>query len=338
MSIEKAPLFDDSDLNARMVQAEAFAQAVEASLEEDLSRERRHVPRVLGDAAHHLVFAGKAKRARPRLVWLFGEAVGANMNDLVDVAVTSELMHSASLLHDDVVDEGSVRRGKPTANSRWGNSVAVLSGDLALTTAFGRLRRHAPILTHKAVDVVHEMTRGAMLEVEGRGRAELSLREWRDIAVAKTGALFGFCGYAAAMVSGDVERAERFDKAARHAGIAFQLADDLDDLLAGGDTDSFSDLIEMNPSYPVLCAVADSVEIRNHLIEAWSKDKVDAAQAARLGAQVLRSEGPKRTLAAIRAEVEVVKQALAPDALRPSIVEVLFWAEHLAMPRSRISG
>ncbi len=311
-------------------EAQDFLLAVERALNEDLLRERERSPRVLENATRHLCFAGLAKRARPQLVSYFGAAVNAPQHALVDVAVAAELMHSASLLHDDVIDEGTMRRGRPTANARWGNSVAVLAGDLALTIAFTRLRPYTQDLTAKAVSVVQDMTRAAMLEIEACGDVSVSPSHWKVIAEGKTGALFGFCGYGAALITHETDRARRFDTAGRHLGIAFQMADDLDDLFERGDADPFADIREQNPSYPVIVAAAHSSSLRANLAAAWAKESMSQSDAASLGREVLATGATDITLREIRLEVAAARAALVHDVEHQSMMEVMFWAETLA--------
>ena len=188
-------------------------------------------PDVKGDtlmeAARHLCIGTGGKRARPLLVRLFGGAVGVGPERLVDVAVAAEMIHSASLLHDDVVDASALRRARPTVNARWGNIVAVMSGDLILSTALFRLAQLDARLGQTSLAVVTEMTRAAIAEVEARGNLSLSLERLRYIAEGKTGSLFGWCGSAAATLAGTPEAAERFDRFGRRLGVAFQIADDI---------------------------------------------------------------------------------------------------------------
>ena len=87
------------------------------------------------NAGRHLCIGSGGKRVRPTMVRLFGLAAGAPEVGLLNVAVAAEMVHSASLLHDDVVDAGMYRRGRPTVNALWGNIVAVMGGDLLLTLA-----------------------------------------------------------------------------------------------------------------------------------------------------------------------------------------------------------
>src|SRR5688572_1155237 len=158
-------------------------------------------PDVKGDtlmeAARHLCLGSGGKRARPMLVLHFGDAVGVPAERLVDVATAAELIHSASLLHDDVVDAGMFRRGRPTVNARWGNIVAVMSGDLILSTTLLMLAQLDSRLSKIALAVIAEMTRAAIAEVEARGKLDLPMDRLRYICEGKTGSLFGFCGHAA---------------------------------------------------------------------------------------------------------------------------------------------
>ena len=107
----------------------------------------------LEEAARHLCLADGAKRTRPRLVQLFAKAVDAPADVAIDVAVSAELIHAASLLHDDVIDEGSQRRGQPTANRVWGNLPAVLAGDLILSRAIQRLLRWPSPVSKRSVSI-----------------------------------------------------------------------------------------------------------------------------------------------------------------------------------------
>src|SRR5262245_15381530 len=136
---------------------DAVEQRIHAALHHD-GADSASAEGLLLSAARHLCFSG-GKRARPRLALYFGQAVGAPQRALVDVAVASEFIHAASLLHDDVVDEGMLRRGNPTVNARWGNTVAVLTGDLVLTLAFEQIKPYSKIIIAEAIELVAHMTR-----------------------------------------------------------------------------------------------------------------------------------------------------------------------------------
>ena len=279
------------------------------------------------DAARHLVLAG-GKRARPWMAYVFGEAVGADRRALVDVAVAAEFIHAASLLHDDVIDAGELRRGRPTANAVWGNLAAVLSGDLVLTIALRQLQDHPAVLTREAIGVVAAMTRATMMEAAARGRLDFGPAAWRRMAHGKTGVLFGWCGSSAAWLAHDADAASRFRAAGRHLGVAFQLANDLDDLL--GRTpgkDALADLHNQNPCYPVLVAIDRSRSVRRAIEAAWAAPSVhDAPQIAHA---VLRTGAAEATADAIAAEIRGAESALGPYVDRPTTARLLGWARDL---------
>lgn len=306
-----------------------FLSSVEARLRHVLAlpdAERDADPLVA--SARHLVLAG-GKRARPWLVHALGAVVDAPEDGLLDIAVCSELIHAASLLHDDVIDEGHERRGRPTANVLWGNLTAVLGGDLLLTIALQQLRGRAPGLTADAVDVVAIMTRASLLEAALRGRVDVTPEQWRAMAVGKTAELFGFCGRAAAMLVGSEVDADRFQRACRHLGVAFQLANDLDDLY--GRTpgkDPLADVANQNPCYPLLVAMTRSEAARRVIETAWASGN-PARDALLIQRAVSECGAALQTWDAIRAEVAAAEAALGPHAAHPATAPVLAWAHRL---------
>lgn len=293
---------------------------------------------MLMGAARHLCFSG-GKRARPRLALYYGQAVGAPEAGLVDVAVAAELIHAASLLHDDVVDEGTQRRGLPTVNARWGNTVAVLTGDLVLTLAFAQIRPHGGAIIAEAIDLVSSMTRAAMAEVQARGHLELGRAEWELIAKGKTGELFAWAGRSAAHLAGDAEALERFGRCGRHLGLAFQLADDLIDLTEGASgKDRYSDLRTRSLSFPILTAVAGSAAVRDKIGKAWQKPQISAEEAEELGEEVLKSGALERTWEEMEAEVSAAIEALGPYRHLPGGADIAEWAGRLCAGVLQVGG
>src|SRR5690349_5575964 len=138
---------------------QTWSRDVDEALAKALGRREVAIPSsyLLQAAGAHLVLAPGAKRIRPWLVAFLGAQWDLPAESLVELAVASELIHTASLLHDDVVDSGALRRGRPTVNACWGNKVAVLGGDWTLTSAFRALWRYPQALTVYAVEVVSEM-------------------------------------------------------------------------------------------------------------------------------------------------------------------------------------
>src|SRR4051812_49662380 len=203
-----APASTLDPIQAAQLELADFLADVEKALDGALPHARGDT---LMGAARHLCMGGGGKRARPMLVRLFGDAARAPQEHLVEVAVAAELIHSASLLHDDVVDTGMFRRGRHTVNARWGNTVAVMSGDLLLSSTLLQLVTLDARLAESALAVVSEMTRAAIAEVEARGIMDLSMAQLLYIAEGKTGSLFGWCGKAAALLANNPEAVQRFD-------------------------------------------------------------------------------------------------------------------------------
>lgn len=278
-----------------------FARAVDERLGALIHSADASDGEILSTAARHLCMAPGARRLRPRLVRGVGELLGASSTQLVDLAACVEAIHGASLLHDDVVDEGTLRRGVPTANARFGNDVAVLAGDFTLVRAFGALRRYPPVLTDRAIALVEEMTRAAILEIECRGRAELSVAQWRSIADGKCGSLFGYCCAGAAVVAGRPELVSVLDAFGRKMGVAFQMADDLRDLVDDSlGKDRYADLKNRNPSF-ALASLPDPLE--QELRTLWSSVFVTPHAASEFGKKLLRTGTLQQAIAALDKEL-----------------------------------
>ena len=265
---------------------------------------------LLADASRHLCLARGAKRLRPQFALFCGQELGLGGEATLAIAVAGELIHGASLLHDDVVDDARERRGRPTANDRWGNSTAVLAGDWLLTRAFSLLGGLAPETLTLAVACVAEMTEAAILEVEATGRVGLALADWRRIAEGKTGALFSFCGQAVAIAARRPDARAPIDALGRHLGVAFQLADDLGDLVNPKlGKDRYSDLRNRRPSMPLLLAIERWPEIQGQVAALWSWPTIQEAEIERLASAIARPEVLSAARSALEREVELAGDA-----------------------------
>ncbi len=195
--------------------------------------------RILGELADpvaravvYLVTAG-GKRLRPALVLLSGAAGPApDRKALIDTAAAVELIHTATLIHDDIIDQSPVRRAQPTFHARWGTERAVLMGDYLYATAFTVLARlRAPSVMQVMADVCRQLCRGELREVEARFRLDLSEEEYLQIIEDKTASLIAGCCRAGASLSGCEARVvEQFARFGLHVGLAFQIVDDCLDL------------------------------------------------------------------------------------------------------------
>ena len=196
------------------------------------------------------------KMLRPALVLLSGSACGQVTNEHIHLAAIMELIHNATLLHDDVIDEGKMRRGAPTVNRVWGNESAVLLGDFLLSKAF----RMCADLQHQIVKIVADASmrvcEGELRQIIQRQNWRLSEDEYIEIITEKSAAFFSACCELGALVAGggktDVKSLASFGL---NTGIAFQITDDLLDII--GDENKTgktlgSDVDRSKPTLPLI--------------------------------------------------------------------------------------
>jgi octaprenyl-diphosphate synthase len=240
------------------------------ALEQELTHATRDAEPRLQAAARHLVSAG-GKRIRPMVSLLACGACGAEMKRAVPYAVAAEMTHSATLLHDDVIDDSPTRRGQEASRVIWGNSVSVLAGDWLLTRALeivaGSAARDAalpPLLV-----TMRRLVEGEVLQLSLRGAFKATERQYLDVVIGKTASLFGWAAAAgawAAGVTGEVPSAlSRFGEG---IGIAFQLVDDALDYAADPELLGKrlgSDLVEGKATLPLIRAVEAEPALRERL-------------------------------------------------------------------------
>jgi heptaprenyl diphosphate synthase len=213
---------------------------------------------VLAGAARHLIDAG-GKRFRATLVLLAAQFGSPQSPKVVPAAVAIELTHLATLYHDDVMDEAVMRRGHPSANSRWGNTVAILTGDFL----FARASRILADLGSEAIRIQAEtftrLVNGQIAETVGPRPGEDPLEHYLGVVADKTASLIATAGRFGAMFGGAPAAVVRHTEAACDAlGMAFQLSDDILDVASesvqSGKTPG-TDLREGVPTLPVLHAL-----------------------------------------------------------------------------------
>ncbi len=181
----------------------------------------------------YLITAG-GKRLRPALLLLTGSVGPApDRRALIDAAAAVELIHTATLIHDDIIDQSAVRRARPTFHQRWGAERALLMGDYLYATAFTLLSRlETPQVMRVMAEVCRQLCRGELREVEARYRLDLSEAEYLAIIHDKTASLIGGCCQSGAILGGcGPEIARRFTAFGVQFGLAFQIIDDCLDLV-----------------------------------------------------------------------------------------------------------
>jgi octaprenyl-diphosphate synthase len=177
---------------------------------------------------HYIVDAG-GKRLRPLLVLLSAAAQNHHGDNAIKLAAVIEFIHTATLLHDDVVDISSLRRGRPTANAEFGNAPSVLVGDFLYTRAFQLLVQieHMDILKHMA-DTTNTIAEGEVLQLTRAGNAATTEEQYLDVITRKTAILFAAACYGASALAGADEEARMQQHTfGLNLGIAFQMIDDV---------------------------------------------------------------------------------------------------------------
>jgi len=176
---------------------------------------------------------GGGKRIRPALLLLATKLFGYNGRGAVRLGAVVEIIHTATLVHDDIIDEAQTRRGRPAANTQWGNSKCVLAGDWLYMQAFkiAVQERNFRILD-VLIDLTQQMVEGELLQIEKLGKC-ITQDEHFDLIYRKTACLFAVCMRMGAILAGATEEEERrVGEYGRSLGMAFQIVDDVLDLTA----------------------------------------------------------------------------------------------------------
>src|SRR5882672_10864826 len=178
--------------------------------------------------------AGGGKRLRPILVLLSGRMLGDPNPTLIRMAAVVEMIHTATLVHDDVIDRAKTRRGRPSINVVWGNHTSVLAGDWLYMQAFQvALRERNFHMLDLLISLTQLMVEGELLQLQRIGQIDISEADYMELIDRKTASLFSACARLGAMVGRAGESTEaKLGEFAWNAGIAFQLVDDVLDFTA----------------------------------------------------------------------------------------------------------
>jgi octaprenyl-diphosphate synthase len=230
-----------------------------ALVEEELTRQSRAAFEPVSEITSYLL-GGGGKRLRPALLLLSARYSGSRSNSAIRLATVVELLHSATLIHDDVIDSADTRRGRPSANSRWGNHRSVLAGDWLYMQSFQMAleERNFRILD-VLIDLTQKMVEGELIQLAKIGRIEVTEEDALQLATYKTACLFSGCARLGAILGG-WEGADELALAeyGRYAGLAFQLVDDLLDFTASAEQlgkPVLSDLKEGKVTLPLIYAM-----------------------------------------------------------------------------------
>jgi heptaprenyl diphosphate synthase len=222
---------------------EAPDPALEAALRsrlEDVERSLRDVADsevpLVSSTSRYLLAAG-GKRFRPLLVLLAGRFGRPEDPRLVSGAVAIELTHLATLYHDDVIDEAGSRRGIASANARWDNTVAILTGDYLFARASEMASDLGTDVTRLLAWTIARVAEGQIREADSAGRLETDESEYMEVIRGKTAALIATsCRLGGMLSDAPAEMVDRLQRVGESLGLAFQLSDDIMDITADQDT------------------------------------------------------------------------------------------------------
>jgi octaprenyl-diphosphate synthase len=203
---------------------------------------------------------GGGKRMRPALLLLSSAACGYRGPGAVRLGAVVEMIHSATLVHDDVIDGANTRRGRPSANARWGNHMSVLAGDWLYMQSFEMaLRERNFAILDILIDLTQNMVEGELLQLTRLGQIDLNEAEATELAYRKTACLFSGCARLGAVLGRQPAGVEEaLAEYGRNAGLAFQLVDDLLDFTASLEKlgkPVLSDLKEGKVTLPLIFAL-----------------------------------------------------------------------------------
>jgi len=235
------------------------------------------------------IIAGGGKRIRPLLTILCGKVLGNHSELLYKMAAMVEYIHTATLLHDDVVDESGLRRGRATSNAIFGNAASVLVGDFIYTRAFQMMVQSNSLRVLKIMaDSTNIISEGEVLQLLNIGRSDLSEAEYFKVIESKTAKLFEAGARTAAIISAaDAEQEEHLANYAIYLGTAFQIVDDILDYNSTAEAmgkNVGDDLLEGKVTLPLIYLLAHGSQNAKELIVAAIDDPkhADVAQVVEL--------------------------------------------------------
>jgi octaprenyl-diphosphate synthase len=281
-----------------------FDRKLESELSSDIA--------VLGDIGLELIRAG-GKRLRPSLSFLTARLLSASREDGMRVALAVELLHTASLLHDDLIDDAETRRGHTAAFRQYGNALSVMAGDFMLARVLRLLAvTNEPELTLLLADTAAAICEGEVLQFQLAAAGTRSFESYRRVIDSKTGVLIAAALEGVAILAGvDDARRSALRKYGLHFGRAFQLQDDYLDLL--GDPASLGkptggDLREGKATYPVLLLLDQGVSEAAAILE---RRAAEAGDVERMASLVRQHGADEATRAEVMREADTAIQALA---------------------------
>ena len=261
-----------------------------ALVEQEIAGQNRGAIQPVAEISSYLREGG-GKRLRPALLLLSAGAAGYRGESAIHLGAVVEMIHSATLVHDDVIDGAETRRGRPSTNARWGNHMSVLAGDWLYMQSFEMaLRERNFAVLDILIDLTQNMVEGELLQLACLGRIDLTEAEAIDLAYRKTACLFSGCARLGAVLGKQPKHIEEaLAEYGRNAGLAFQLVDDLLDFTASLEKlgkPVLSDLKEGKVTLPLIFALQNGASAAD-----GNGNGRSASEGRKLIARVLEERG-----------------------------------------------
>jgi len=280
----------------------------------------------LSEIAEYLVCAG-GKRVRPAVaIFVFRACGGENLDDIVDAAVALELIHSATLLHDDIIDGSEIRRGNDSALRKYGLADTLVTGDFLFCRAFQLSARFEEKVITWAAQACVSLTEGEIMQARFRHNPAVTFDDYMEIITRKTASLFQCGARTGAYLGGtDPDTVETMGRCGFAVGLTFQMVDDLLDV-AGSEERTGKpvgiDLRDGNPSLPIVLAMQDDAELRS----LFAKPDPTSADIGAALARVRRSgalDEVRRLALGYAAEARAAMETVPPSIYRDSLLDLI---------------
>lgn len=290
---------------------------------------------VVSQTASHILFAG-GKRLRPLLMVLSARICGYKSNSDKTFSIMFEYLHAATLLHDDLVDEATLRRGKPVAHSIWGNSITVLVGDFLLARALSIAADTGHLNVIKIIsEITENMSQGEIHQLMRKGQPDLSEEEYMEIIQNKTAILFkGACQVSAVIADAPGKEEKAISNYGFNLGIAFQMIDDLLDYTSNAGIlgkEAGADLKEGKLTLPLIYALKQADSKDRTMMEKIIKNKDFSADEFEILLELLNKyNGLKYTEESAAKHIAKAKEALVgvfkPSETRETLINIADYA------------
>ena len=248
-----------------------------ARVEQEISAQNAEAIPAVAEVGSYVIQSG-GKRLRPALLLLSAGMCGYRGTSTIRLGAVMEMIHTATLIHDDVIDDTNLRRGRPSANSRWGNHRSVLAGDWLYMQSFQLAMRERNFrILDVLIELTQNMVEGELLQLDLIGKLDVTDRQAVELSYRKTACLFSGCAQLGAVLAAqDPETEQALADYGRFAGLAFQLVDDLLDFTSDPEKIGkpvLNDLKEGKVTLPLIYALESARPVERGLVAAVLADR-----------------------------------------------------------------